>query len=43
MDNVVTALASTFYDWIFFILSSNKDTYKRLDVFEILQDPTKDL
>ena len=44
MDNVVTTLVSTFLiDWIFFILSSNKDTNKRLDEFEILQDPTKDL
>ena len=30
------------FDWIFFILSSNKDTHKRLDEFEILQDQTKD-
>ena len=28
MDNVVTALASTLFNWIFFILSSNKDTHK---------------
>ena len=25
------------------VLSSNKDTQERLDEFEILQDPTKDL
>ena len=37
----MTALASTFL--IFFILSSYKDTHKRFDEFEILQDPTKDL
>ena len=43
MDNVVNALSSTFFDWIFFILSSNKDKLKSLDEFEILQDPTKDL
>ena len=30
------------FDWIF-ILSSNKDTHKRLDEFELLQDSTKDL
>ena len=30
------------FDWIFFIRSSNKDTHKSLDKFEILQDPTKD-
>ena len=42
MDNVVTALASTFFSWIFYILSSNKDKHKSLDEFEILQDPTKD-
>ena len=29
--------------WILFILSSNKDSHKRLDEFEFLQDPTKDL
>ena len=37
----MAALAPTFL--IFFILSSNKDSHKRLDEFEILQDPTKDL
>ena len=42
MDNVV-ALASTFFDWIFFTLSSNMDKHKNLDEFEILQDLTKDL
>ena len=42
MVNVVTALASTFFDWIFFILSSYKDTHKRLDEVEILKDLTKD-
>ena len=41
MDHVVTALASTFFDWIFLILSSNKATHKRLDEFEILQDPRR--
>ena len=43
MDNVVTGLASTFLIGSFFILSSNKDTHKSLDEFEILQVPTKDL
>ena len=43
MDNVVTALTFTFFYWIFFIFSSNKDTHKRLDELEMLQDPTKDL
>ena len=42
MDNVVTSSIYTF-DWISFILSSNKDAHKRLDEFEILQVPTKDL
>ena len=41
MDNIVAVLASI--DWIFCILSSNKDTHKRLGEFEILQDQTKDL
>ena len=43
MDNFVTALSVYILDWIFFILSFNKDTHKSLDEFEILQDPTKDL
>ena len=35
MNNVVTALAPNIFDWIFFILSPNKDSHKRLDEFEI--------
>ena len=42
MDNVVTALASTFLIGSS-LFHTNKDTHKRLDEFEILQDPTKDL
>ena len=42
MDNVVHSSVYIF-DWIFFILSYNKDSYKSLDEFEILQDPTRDL
>ena len=42
-DNVVTALASTFLIGSSLFISSNKDTHKRLDGFEILHDPTKNL
>ena len=31
------------FDWIFFILAGNKDTYKISNGFEIWQDPIRDL
>ena len=36
-------IRTTIKAWIFLILSFNKDSHKRLDEFEILQDPTKEL
>ena len=36
-------LALYIFDWIFFILSCNKDNHKSLDEFEIQQDLTRDL
>ena len=43
MNSVVTTLAPSFFDWIFFIFAGNKDIYKIADGFEIGQYPTKDL
>ena len=35
IDNVVTTLAPSFFIWIFFILSGNKDNHKSLDGFNL--------
>ena len=35
--------SSFIFDWIFFILAGNKETYNISDGFEIQQDPTRDL
>ena len=43
MNNVVTTLAPSFFDWIFFILAGNKETHNISDGFEIQQDSTRDL
>ena len=43
MNNVVTTLAHSFFDWIFTILAGNKETHNISDGFEIRQDPTSDL
>ena len=43
MDNVVTALVSTFLIGSSSFFSCNKDKHKSLDEFEFLQDLTKDL
>ena len=41
MNNVVNS--SFIFDWIFFILVDNKETYNISDGFEIQQDPNRDL
>ena len=43
MNNVVTTPAPSFFDWIFFILTDNRDTHKISDGFEIGQDSIRDL
>ena len=41
MDNVVTTLAPSFFDWIFFILAGYKANYKSLDGFKIWPDQAR--
>ena len=41
-ENVVNALAPSFFDRIFFILAGNKNIYNISDEFEIRLDRTKD-
>ena len=43
MNNVVTTLSPSFFDWIFFIFAGNKETHNISDGFEIWQDPTYEL
>ena len=42
MDNVVTTLAPSIFDWFFFILAGKENNHKLLDGFENGQYSTKD-
>ena len=42
MDNFVTTLVPSFFDWILFILSGNKDNHKSMDEFEFQVEPISD-
>ena len=39
----MTTLATSVFDWFFFILAGNEDNYKISDGFEFRQDWTRDL